>query len=342
MTRKGKADSIPTAIRMIRMMQLIPRHSGEARGRIGAQALHEQLEAEGFAVSLRTVQRDLRELQAVFPGLKNDGNRDALGWYWESDGELMDIPAMDAPLALAFKLAEQYLAPVAPSVTDALAPYLQAAGKALDERAQGWLERVAIVPRSQPLLPAHVDPEVARTVQVALLERRRFRVRYQPRNGEVAEYELSPQGLVLRHEVSYLVATAWDYTDPRHYALHRMQPEAIELLETQATELPDFDLQRYIDEGGFHYRIGDRPLRLELRMRVDLARHLEETPLSENQHIGRPGRDGWLRLRATVPDTLQLRWWLLGLGNQVEVIRPKALRREIAETLASALPAYAD
>jgi len=342
MTRKGKADSIPTAIRMIRMMQFIPRHSGASRGRIGAPELHEKLEAEGFAVSLRTVQRDLRELQAVFPGLKNDGNRDVLGWYWASGGELMDIPAMDAPLALAFKLAEQYLTPVAPTVTDVLTPYLEAAGKALDERARDWLGRVAIVPRSQPLIPARVDPEVARIVQVALLERRRLRVRYHPRDGDVAEYELSPHGLVLRHEVSYLVATAWDYLDPRHYALHRMQSGTIELLDAPATELTDFDLQRYIDEGAFHYRISDRPLKLVLYMDAGVARHLEETPLSEDQRMGRPDDEGWLRVQATVQDTLQLRWWLLGLGDQVEVVRPKSLRREIAGILASALPAYAD
>jgi predicted DNA-binding transcriptional regulator YafY len=33
-----------------------------------------------------------------------------------------------------------------------------------------------------------------------------------------------------------------------------------------------------------------------------------------------------------VLDTLQLRWWLLGFGDQVEVVAPKSLRQEFAET----------
>ncbi|RMG50223.1 MAG: WYL domain-containing transcriptional regulator, partial [Gammaproteobacteria bacterium] len=267
MTRQGKGSNLPSAIRLIRMMQLIPRHSEGSRGRIGAARLHELLEEEGFPVSLRTVQRNLEELQQVFPGLKNDGNRDMLGWYWAEPAELMDIPAMDAPLALAFKLAERYLSPVAPGVNDVLEPYLEAAGKVLDERARDWLERIAIVPRSMPLIPAPVDAETARKVQIALLERRRLRLRYRPRTGDPAEYELSPQGLVIRHEVSYLVATAWDYTDPRHYALHRMEPGTLELLDTPATELEDFDLQQYIDQGAFQYRCSEKPLHLVVRLK---------------------------------------------------------------------------
>ena len=33
----------------------------------------------------------------------------------------------------------------------------------------------------------------------------------------------------------------------------------------------------------------------------------------------------------TVADTAELRWWLLGFGDGVEVVRPKALRNEFRE-----------
>jgi predicted DNA-binding transcriptional regulator YafY len=35
-----------------------------------------------------------------------------------------------------------------------------------------------------------------------------------------------------------------------------------------------------------------------------------------------------VRLQATVPDTAQLRWWLKGFGNEVEVLEPTAIREE--------------
>ncbi len=36
-------------------------------------------------------------------------------------------------------------------------------------------------------------------------------------------------------------------------------------------------------------------------------------------------------ITATVKDTRQLKWWLLGFADQVEVIKPKRLRDEFIE-----------
>ena len=38
-----------------------------------------------------------------------------------------------------------------------------------------------------------------------------------------------------------------------------------------------------------------------------------------------------MRVKATLDDTAQLRWWLLGFSDQVEVLGPKALRNEFIE-----------
>lgn len=45
-------------------------------------------------------------------------------------------------------------------------------------------------------------------------------------------------------------------------------------------------------------------------------------------------------LHANVPDTAQLRWWTLRLGNNVDVVAPEHLCREIAETLRAACADY--
>ncbi|MDL2286004.1 WYL domain-containing protein [Desulfococcaceae bacterium OttesenSCG-928-F15] len=37
---------------------------------------------------------------------------------------------------------------------------------------------------------------------------------------------------------------------------------------------------------------------------------------------------GFCQVQATVADTSQLHWWLLGFGPQVEVLAPKFLRKE--------------
>jgi Predicted transcriptional regulator len=50
--------------------------------------------------------------------------------------------------------------------------------------------------------------------------------------------------------------------------------------------------------------------------------------------------DGKLRLKAKVQDTSQLRWWLLGFGGQVEVIKPVALREEFKKTAQKLVKVY--
>ncbi len=42
--------------------------------------------------------------------------------------------------------------------------------------------------------------------------------------------------------------------------------------------------------------------------------------------------DGRIELSANVPDTSELRWWLLAFGAQVEILEPLSLREEFQET----------
>jgi predicted DNA-binding transcriptional regulator YafY len=96
--------------------------------------------------------------------------------------------------------------------------------------------------------------------------------------------------------------------------------------------LPEhFDLDAYLRAGGFEYPEGE-PIPLVALFQRGAARHLQETPLSDDQRI--VDEDDWrVRLTATVNDTALLRWWLLGFGSGVEVLEPAALRAEMAETV---------
>ncbi len=323
--------------RRFRLLQLIRR--GERR--VSTRDLAERLQGEGLDVSQRTVQRDLQALAPLFPGLESDGNPDIPGWRWNPDTEVLDLPALDPPMALTFKLVKTFLDDlIPPAVTQGLDPYFRCADNVLrstdDSGYAHWADRVKIVPRTQPLQPAALDEELITTLYQALFESRQVRGRYRNRRGGEAEYDFHPLGLVFRESVVYLVATVWDYQDPRHYALHRF---------TQCTRLdapsraPEgFDLQAYIDSGSFEYL--KRPAhRLPLRVRFDpsIGRHLYETPLSPDQTITKTD-DQRLEIRATVKDTQQLRWWLLGFGSGVEVVEPADLReefREIAQKMAA-------
>lgn len=66
----------------------------------------------------------------------------------------------------------------------------------------------------------------------------------------------------------------------------------------------------------------------------DTAFHLSERPLSKKQRLLRKA-DGHVLVEATVRDTQELRWWLLGFGEGVEVLAPAHLRKEFTERVAA-------
>jgi predicted DNA-binding transcriptional regulator YafY len=76
-----------------------------------------------------------------------------------------------------------------------------------------------------------------------------------------------------------------------------------------------------------------------LRFDREAGEHLWDTPLSVDQQIiGLP--DGRMEVRATVTDSLQLRWWLLGFADGVEVVEPARLRDQLATKLRQAAARY--
>jgi predicted DNA-binding transcriptional regulator YafY len=73
-----------------------------------------------------------------------------------------------------------------------------------------------------------------------------------------------------------------------------------------------------------------------------LAQHLRETRLSKDQCIEPdPNHENQFLLTASVFETWQLTWWILGQGAAIEVLAPQSLRVQIADSLKEAAARYA-
>jgi predicted DNA-binding transcriptional regulator YafY len=327
-------------LRQWAMLQRIPRHPRK----ITAQELKTALEEAGYTTTVRTIQRDLKTLSAEFP-LESDERAHPFGWCWAPGANLMDIPGMDGRTALTFKLVETYTKPLLPpTVLDFLEPYLKRADEILgalaDSPLGAWTDRVRVVPRGMRLLAPSVRPEVLDVIYRALFEQKQFRALYVPRTegGEdPREYVVNPLGLVFRDQLVYLVGTLWSYNDPKHLALHRF--EKAELSEDKALPPSSFDFDEYVRTGVFDYPEGDT-IKLKALFTSDAAYHLRETPLSGDQVI-RPHDNNGVEVTASVGDTAQLRWWLMGFGHQVTVLSPPGLRAELTRAATLCAQNYA-
>jgi len=322
-------------VRQITMLKLVPRHTWATTPQI-----HKALAEEGFEVDIRTVQRDLMNIheQMLFPLEADLGSR-PYKWRWPKDG-FVDIPSMTSAQALTFVMADRYLRDVfPPSLLEHLRPQIAQAEASLNlvrnQPVKKWGDKVAILPRQQALLPAKVDTEIHDAIARALLNGKQIEAIYQPRNREPREYQLNPQALVMRGSAAYLVASANEYDDPIHFALHRFVSAEVSTRPTRS--IPGFALAKHIHEDKvFDYPVRDDSIQLVALFDADRSLHLHETPLSDDQ-VMTTLPNGRERLTATVKDTLELRWWLMGFGDGVEIIEPASLRaefREIAKGLA--------
>lgn len=149
-------------------------------------------------------------------------------------------------------------------------------------------------------------------------------------------------GIVLHDRLITLVCTIGRYNqlkDVRQLQLHRIQEAA--QLDEPALASEGFILDAYIAGGAFSYTIAESTIRLKAVFKHDAAIHLEETPLAVDQQLTDLG-DGTVLVEATVADTRQLRWWLLGFGGRVEVLEPQGLREEMKGQAERMMMRYAD
>ncbi|MEI6703467.1 MAG: WYL domain-containing protein [Deltaproteobacteria bacterium] len=318
------------------ILRMIPR-----RTRISTTDIRGRLKSEyGIETTLRTVQRDLITLEASEFPLECDNNRPA-GWSWRKDAPAFDIPNMDPVTALTFKLAEKHIVRMMPhGVMNALKPYINAADERLkltkESSLSRWPDKVRVVSRNLAMIPPVVPEDISDAVYSALLEERRFDVEYRTVTGGKKTYEANPLGMAFVDSLTYLVASLNAHEAPVLLLLHRIVK--VELLDKAAIVPEGFDLDAYIAEELTFPVGGDIYLKVIFSGRADIQR-LEESPIAPDQAVS-VMNDGRFELVATVTDTLQLRWWLRGFGERVEVLEPVGLRADFTGLAAKMAAMY--
>lgn len=329
-----------TLLRQWHMLHTIPR----APRKISVQAIRARLSESEFSVTARTIQRDLQELSQVFPLVVDDRDK-PFGWSWQQDSPNFDLPGLSVPEALTLTLVQQHLANSLPPVTlDFLQPYFKSAGQALgaieaDAKSNAWLGKVRTIAPMQRLLPPVVDDACQRVIYEALLRDHQLKLSYKKRDiTKIAQYDaVHPLGVIQRGQLIYLVCMFADYDDIRTLAMHRVV--AAEMLYLPSRKQAGFSIDAYIESGNMGIRTGE-PIRLRAVFERAYGEHLHETALSKDQVL-KVLPDDRLELVATIPNTKELQWWLLGFGDGVVVMEPAELRNEIGVIAGRMAAAYA-
>ncbi len=333
MPDNSKRDALA---RQWQLLKTLPSRSAA----ITASQIANQLAAEGFQVTKRTVERDLVLLSTLFP-LDCEEDQKPYRWRW-LEGRDAALPGVTIAEALSLTLVEEYLRPLLPrSIWRVLQPRFEAARQKLDatsasNRVGSWVHKVRSVIPTLPLIPPVIDEQVLEALEAALIADRQIKVSYKAGGSEEPkDLILNPLSLIQRGPVTYLVATAFRYSDIRLYAVHRIS--MAEMNGEPSIRPETYSVDAYIESGAMEFGDGGT-IKLAAKVSENLAKALRETAVSADMSlVERP--DGWV-LTATLADSWQLRWWILSQASDIEVLQPTGLRREIRNVLHETLNQY--
>lgn len=301
----------------------------------GTRHIQESLLREGIDVSLRTIQRDLNQLAQRF--LIESNKETPQGWRWKSDAPIQTLPHMTSSQAVTFMMVEEHLKHLLPpSLIDEMNPWFDLARRSLSSQnnVRQWINRVRIVPASQPLIPPTIDHHAQQIIYEGLLQDKQIECVYQGRGREEKSYVLNPLGLVQKGAIIYLICTRNDKSDVQTFALHRFKTAM--LSNQRALHPVNFDIDQYIDAGGLGFRIdSSKPselVQLKLRMHDYDAQTFYESQLSKDQTII-PLDQQQVEIIATVPFTSQLVWWLRSFGQKIINIEPIEVAQQVYEKI---------
>jgi predicted DNA-binding transcriptional regulator YafY len=316
-----------TLLRQWTILKLIPKYPQK----ISTTALLQKLAGAQFSVSKRTVERDLNALSLTFPLTVDDRNK-PYGWSWAQDAPSFSLPGLTSHEALMLVMAAEHLSHLLPSTTnDTLNPYFKAAALHLknqenQQHIKPWPAKIRNVAANQPLLSPVVDANIQKTLTDALLSEQQLNISYQAHGeAEPSKARVHPLAIISRGNVLYTMVCFFDYTDIRLLAMHRIK--AATLLEKPANIPANFNLDEELAKGKLGFGNGDM-MNLIAEFRHDLGEYFFETPLSADQTLSISANQT-ITLNATVANTQQLRWWLLGFGAGVKVLQPTQLKDEI-------------
>lgn len=324
---------LTTGVRMLRLLNTRPENALTT-----VEIERRWRDLGGTEVALRSIQRYMSELSqdsADGPALVAVVERGRERAYYLKTSQVANW-FMTEEAALDLQLSRDVFGRAfgsrGPSHGDKLADMAERV-VAASPQTQRIRDRLRIAPDGIGRLPARIEPAVLRAAIDAIGKNRKLKFTYANAAGKVTNQLVSPLGLVAKDGTIYLVAVKGLSDVPRHFALHRISDADTHFQPAQPR--PEFDLQQYIHDSHQFSHVLDAkepPVELKLRVAPETIYHFEERRLSADQNIAPPkGGEPWYVVTATVPRTILLVPFLVGMGPWIEVLAPAEVRAATAE-----------
>jgi len=310
-------------IDLLRLLQSVPGHD------VAAIAV----ECE---VSRRTVFRDLKLLKLAGLPIAFDEHNRRHRLVGAATLPALDFTTEEAMTLLAIcSKAGRYVGPLHRTAARAALKLESSLPGRLRDELFGAADAFSLATRPRAAQPG--EDATHQALLRAAGQRRCVRLTYDAVREGVISTKLSPYRLLFSRHAWYAIGRSSLHRSVRTFHLGRIRK--LEPLE-ESFELPrGFSIDRYLRNAWHLIPERGRDRQVHLRFASLVARNVADVVWHKTQRT-RMNADGTLDFRVTVSGLWEISWWILGYGDQVEVVRPKALREVVAQRLRRAARQY--
>jgi proteasome accessory factor B len=193
--------------------------------------------------------------------------------------------------------------------------------------------------RLNPLDRLEGSHEVYSQLVASLVARQVARIRYRSlTEWDEIETKLRPYQLLFSRHAWYVIGRSSLHGGVRTFNLGRI--EHVDLLAAKYARPRGFSLARYLGNA-WNIMPGPGPDdQVVLKFSAMVARNVAEVAWHRTQRLEWLD-DGSLRFHVRVSGLNEIVWWILGYGDQVEVLRPAKLRKIVAQRVRRLSELYA-
>jgi proteasome accessory factor B len=287
--------------------------------------------AKLFGVSRRTLFRDLKEIQGI--GIQPAPSSPRRGYALPPEQFLppinLNLQEALGLLLLIHKMRNQIQMPFKHSAMLAVMKIESCLPPRVRNYCESALARISIKAGAQAPAPATPGLDnIFTLLQSAAAQRKKVRVEYDSLcDGRAISCEVSPYHLLYNQRTWYIVGRSSIHKAIRTFKLNRIR--GAKMLDEQFDGNDGFDLAEYlgcawsmIPEGKMYH------VRLQFTPKV--ANNVAEVNWHKSQQVMR-GPDGSATIDFRVDGLGEITWWILSYGDQVRVLAPAVLRKNIAE-----------
>ncbi len=281
-----------------------------------------------FGTSRRTIFRDLNELQTI--GVPYHYDARAGGYAIDPEFFLppVDLSLQEALslLLLAHEASKQIQLPFKRSALLAALKIENNLPAKIRQYCNSALRNISAKAAAQA--PMDLLDKIFAQLQNAIHSKRRVSLSYHSLfDGKIIELQLCPYHLLYNCRAWYVLGFSDLHKSVRTFKLSRIKE--LEITDKCFLGGDKFDLADYLGRAWSMIPEG-RIYNIKLRFLPKVAENVAEVQWHSTQRVAR-NADGSATIEFRVDGLGEITWWILGYGDQVQVLAPKILRARVSE-----------